>query len=55
VFNVLGKEIATLVDAQLNPGVYEVDWDASDYPSGIYFYTLSAGVFYETKKAILLK
>jgi photosystem II stability/assembly factor-like uncharacterized protein len=55
VYDVIGKEIATLANQQLQPGTYEVDWDASAYPSGIYFYTLRNSNFTETKKLILIK
>jgi hypothetical protein len=55
IYNVLGKEIATLVNEQLQPGTYEADWDASNYPSGVYYYRLVSGSFNETKKMILLK
>ncbi len=55
VYDVLGREVATLVNQQLQPGSYEVNWDASNYPSGIYFYKINAGDFVETKKMILIK
>jgi hypothetical protein len=55
VFDMLGKEIETLVNEQLAPGTYETNWNASNYPSGVYFYKLSAGDFSETKKMLLLK
>jgi hypothetical protein len=55
VYDILGKEIATLVNEQLNPGTYEVTFDASQYSSGIYFYKLSSGEFVKTKRMILLK
>ncbi|NOS85078.1 MAG: T9SS type A sorting domain-containing protein [Ignavibacteria bacterium] len=55
IYNALGSEITTLVNQQLSPGTYEVDWDASNYPSGLYFYRLTSGSFTETKKMILLK
>jgi photosystem II stability/assembly factor-like uncharacterized protein len=55
VFDVLGREIATLVDEQLKPGTYEVEWNASNYPGGIYFYCLTAGDYKDTKKMILIK
>ena len=55
IYNALGKEVATLVNEKLSAGSYEVDWDASGYPSGVYFYKLTAGDFNETKKMILLK
>jgi hypothetical protein len=52
---VLGHEIVLLVDDKLKPGVYEVDWNANAFPSGIYFYRISAGKFSESKKMILIK
>jgi hypothetical protein len=55
VYDILGKEIETLVNEKLNPGTYEVTFNASKYPSGVYFYRLQAGDYLETKKMILLK
>ncbi len=55
IYNILGNEITTLVNQSLSPGTYSVDWDASNYPSGLYFYTLRSGDYTETKKMILLK
>lgn len=55
VYNILGKEVTTLVSEKLSPGTYEVSWDASQYPGGVYFYRLNAGEFSETKKMILIK
>jgi len=55
VFDVLGNEIATLVNEEKQPGTYEVEFDESELPSGIYFYQLHAGSFVETKKMILIK
>jgi photosystem II stability/assembly factor-like uncharacterized protein len=55
VYDILGREIATLVNQQLKPGTYEVEWDASVYPSGVYFYKLSTGDYFETKRMVLLK
>jgi hypothetical protein len=55
IYDVLGKEVVTLVNEQLNPGTYEVEWDASNYPSGVYFFKLITGNYSETKKLILLK
>ena len=55
VFDVLGNEVATLVDEYKPAGNYEVEWDASGFPSGVYFYQLKSGSFVETKKMILLK
>jgi hypothetical protein len=55
IFDLLGREVAALVNQQLKPGTYEVNWDASDYPSGVYFYEFNAGNNVFTKKMILLK
>jgi hypothetical protein len=55
VFDVLGREVATLVNEEKQPGVYEVEFVASQLSSGIYFYTLEAGEFRDTKKLILIK
>jgi hypothetical protein len=43
VYDLLGKQISTLVDEEKKPGRYETTWDASDFPSGIYFYRLNVG------------
>jgi photosystem II stability/assembly factor-like uncharacterized protein len=55
VFDLLGREIKTLVNEKQSPGTYNVSFDASTYPSGVYFYRLSTDDFSETKKMILLK
>jgi len=55
IYDVLGNEIATLVNKEKLIGSYEVDFDATGLPSGIYFYQLKAGSFIQTKKMILLK
>jgi hypothetical protein len=55
VFDVLGNEIATLVNEEKPAGSYEVDFNARNLSSGVYFYKLQAGNFIETKKMILLK
>ncbi len=55
VYDVLGNEIATLVNEEKQPGTYEVEFDGATLPSGIYFYQFKAGQFSETKKMILLK
>jgi len=55
VYDVLGNEVTTLVNEQKPAGSYEVKFDAAGLSSGIYFYTLAAGSFVETKKMILLK
>ncbi|MCU0364677.1 MAG: T9SS type A sorting domain-containing protein [Ignavibacteriaceae bacterium] len=55
VFDVLGNEIATLMDEEKSVGSYELTWNPSNLPSGIYFYQLKAGNYVNTKKMILLK
>ena len=55
VYDVLGNEIATLVDEYKSVGKYEVEFNASSLPSGVYFYELIAGSFIKTKKMLLLK
>lgn len=55
VYDMLGREVAVLVNEQLNPGTFEVDWNALNYPSGVYFYKLETEGFTETKKMILTK
>ncbi len=55
VFDVLGREVATLVNEVKQPGAYNVEWDAAGFPSGVYFYRLTARSFSDTKKLILLK
>jgi hypothetical protein len=55
IYDVLGKEIATPVNEQLNPGTYEIEWDGSNYPSGVYFYKLITNDYSETKKMVLIK
>ena len=55
VFDILGNEIATLVNEEKRAGTYEINWYAVGLPSGVYFYQLRAGSFVETKKMILLK
>jgi plastocyanin len=55
IYNSLGAEIETLVDEELPPAVYEAEWDASNYPSGIYFYRIETLNFSNTKKMILAR
>lgn len=55
VFDMLGREVALLANGKFEAGTYRVDWDASEFTSGVYFYTLSAGDYSETKKMILVK
>ncbi len=55
IYDILGKEVATLVDEKKSPGKYEVQFNGNNLPSGIYFYRLQAGSYSDTKKLILLK
>lgn len=55
VYDVLGHEVATLVDENQRAGSYEVEWPASDFPSGVYYYKLTADGVSETRKMSLLK
>ena len=55
VYDLLGKEVTTLVNEQLQPGSYEVTFDGSNLPSGVYFYKLTAGNYTETMKMLMIK
>jgi hypothetical protein len=55
VFDILGREVATLVNEEKPAGSYEVEFEASNLPSGVYLYKLQAGNITETKKMILLR
>ena len=55
VFDVLGRNIQTLVDDRRTAGAYTVTWDAHNLPSGVYFYRLKAGDFVSTKKLVVVK
>ena len=55
VYDMLGKEIAVIVNETLLPGNYEVEFNASNLTSGIYFYELQSNNFREVKKMVLLK
>lgn len=55
VFDVLGKEVTTLVSEYQTGGVYSIDWNASKYSSGIYFYKITTNEFSDVKKMVLVK
>jgi hypothetical protein len=55
VYDALGKEVETIVNEQLNAGTFEAEWNAVNYPSGVYYYKLSAGDYSETKKMVLIR
>jgi hypothetical protein len=55
VFDVTGREVATLMESGMNAGEHAVKFNASNLPSGVYFYRLTAGQFNQTRKALLMK
>lgn len=55
VFDIMGKEVAALVNEAKTPGNYEVEWNGSNLPSGVYFYKLLSGDYSSTRKMILMK
>jgi hypothetical protein len=55
VYDILGRQVAALVDKKQDAGVYETLFNASLLPSGVYFYRLEIGTFTQTKKMIILK
>ena len=55
IYDMLGREVAVLVNENMNAGKYEVNWDGSGYPSGVYFYKLETEEFSNVKKMVLLK
>jgi hypothetical protein len=55
IYDINGKEVQTLLNKDMNPGIYELTFDGSKLPSGAYFYKLEAGEFSDTKKLILAK
>ena len=55
VYDVMGREVATLVNESLKPGTYEVSFDGTALNSGAYFYKITAGDFIETKRMLMIK
>jgi hypothetical protein len=55
VFDLLGSEVVELVKGEIETGTYDINFNASNLPSGVYFYRLQAGSFVQTRKMILLK
>jgi len=55
VYDVLGRQVALLIEQDMNPGSYEVKFDGKNYSSGVYFYKLTADEFSETKKMVIIK
>jgi VWFA-related protein len=55
IYDILGREIETLIDKELEPGKYKLNFNATDLPSGVYFYTLRTPKFTKTNKMLLIK
>ncbi len=55
IYNVLGKEVANILNGELKAGLHQVSFDASNLPSGVYMYTVSSGSFTESRKMMFLK
>ena len=55
IYDLQGREVAKLIDGEMNAGFHNVTWDASKMASGIYIYRLTSGNFVATKKMVLLK
>ena len=55
VFDITGREIASLVNGNYSPGIYSVDFDATTFSSGVYFYILRSEGFTESRKMMLVK
>jgi hypothetical protein len=55
IYDILGQVLETLVNDQLKPGTYEVEWDGSNFSSGVYYYSLVTQDFTQTRKMVLIK
>jgi hypothetical protein len=55
IYNVHGQEVAALINGEYSAGIHSINWNASGFASGVYFYSLQSGSFSETKKLILIK
>ncbi len=55
VYNSIGQQVATLVDGEMAPGEHQVTFGGNDLASGVYFYTMKAGAFIQTRKLVLVK
>jgi hypothetical protein len=55
VYDVLGREVTTLVNGMMDPGTYTVEFDGSNLASGTYFYRMEAGPFVKTMKMIIVR
>jgi hypothetical protein len=55
VYNALGSEVASLADKEFEPGHYEIDWNGTEFASGVYIYKIRTEDFVDVKKMVLLK
>ena len=55
IYNVIGQQVEVPIDSRLAPGSYSLKWNGSNFPSGIYFYRITAGNFTDVKKMVLIK
>ncbi len=55
IYDMLGREVSALVNERLNPGTYEVEWNANNYTSGVYYYKITSGDYTDSKKMVLVK
>lgn len=55
IYDLLGRELEVIVNTSLKPGTYEIKWNGTDYPSGVYVYRIIAGTFTDIKKMVLIK
>jgi hypothetical protein len=55
VFDLNGRELETLLQEKQNPGVYQIQWNASPYSSGLYFINMESGHFTKSRKVMLVK
>jgi hypothetical protein len=55
IFDITGRELSVIVNGEMKPGIYEADWDGSNFSSGVYFYRLESDKYSETRKMVLIK
>jgi hypothetical protein len=55
IYDILGREVKTLIDENKTPGLYSIDFNASEFPSGVYFYRIKSGNFIAVKKMLVIK
>lgn len=55
IYDILGREVKTLINEHLQPGSHKIEFNAADLPSGVYYYSLTTGQFSSTKKMVLIR